>query len=113
MIRAAGGRRLLPRFDMLNAGRLILGLGALLILAGLVAGFSWLSGLAGYQTTGTVIETSPVYGCPGEPELGKVFAGESITLIGRSPDQVWLAVRDRRGPGDTVVCVGVGGEGGR
>jgi hypothetical protein len=101
----AGGRRFLPHFDMLNAGRLILGLGALLILAGLVFGFTWLSGLAGYQTTGTVSETSPVYGCPGEPELGKVFAGESITLIGRSADQVWLAVRDQRGPGDTVYVL--------
>jgi hypothetical protein len=90
---------------MLNAGRLILGLGALLILAGLVAGFTWLSGLARYQTTGTVSETSPVYGCPGEPDLGKVFAGERITLIGRSPDQVWLAVRDQRGPGDTVYVL--------
>ncbi len=106
-LKSAGGpdsdrKRFLPRFDLLNAGRLIMGFAALLVGVGLVVGFSWLSGMAGYETTGTVSETTPAYACPGEPELGKVFEGEAITLIGLSPDQIWLAVRDNRGPGNAV-----------
>jgi hypothetical protein len=103
---AAGDRRrILPKFDLLNAGRLVLGFGALLLMAGLVAAFSWLSGLRGFETTGTVTVGSPVYACPGGPQLGEVFEGEKINLIGRSPDQVWLVVRDGRGPGNRVYVL--------
>ncbi|MDP9495024.1 MAG: hypothetical protein M3P87_07265, partial [Actinomycetota bacterium] len=106
-LKLAGGpdsdrRRFLPRFDLLNAGRLIMGFAALLVGVGIVVGFTWLSGLAGYETTGTVSETTSAYACPGGPEVGKVFEGERITLIGLSPDQTWLAVRDSRGPGNAV-----------
>src|SRR3970040_889595 len=98
--RSSGGERkwFLPHFDLLNAGRLILGLGALLIGATLIAGVVWLSGLSGYETTGTVTNSSPVYACPGEPELGELFEGETITLIGSSPDRMWLVVLGGGGP---------------
>ncbi len=98
-------RRFLPRFDLLNAGRLIMGFGALLLGAALIAGFSWLSSLSGYETPGTVIESSPVYACPGGPQLGEVFEGEAINVIGRSPDQAWLVLEDTRGPGNRVYVL--------
>ena len=98
-------RRFLPRFDLLNAGRLIMGFGALLLGAALIAGFSWLSGLSSYETPGTVIESSPVYACPGGDRLGEVFEGEAITVIGRSPDQIWLVLRDNRGPGNRAYVL--------
>jgi hypothetical protein len=98
-------RRLLPRFDLLNAGRLVMGLGALLLGAALIAGFTWLSGLSGYETPGSVSESSPVYACPGGPPLGEVFEGEAITVVGRSPDQTWLILRDTRGPGNRVYVL--------
>lgn len=98
----SGRKRILPEFDLLNAGRLIMGFGALLLVVGLVVGFVWLSGLSGYETTGTVTQGSPGYGCPGGPELGELFEGEKVALIGRSPDRVWLVARDDRGPGNAV-----------
>ncbi len=98
-------RRFLPRFDLLNAGRLIMGLGALLLGALLIAGFTWLSGLNGYEAPGSVTGSSPVYACPGGPQLGEVFEGEAITVIGRSPDQTWLILRDARGPGNRVYVL--------
>ncbi len=98
-------RRFLPHFDLLNAGRLVMGLGALLLGAALIAGFTWLSGLSGYEAPGSVIESSPVYACPGGPQLGEVFEGEAITVVGRSPDQTWLILRDARGPGNRVYVL--------
>ena len=74
-------------------------LGALLIVGALVAAALWARGLDRYETTGTVIETSPAHACPGDPPLGEVFQGETVAVIGRQGGD-WLVISDRRGPGD-------------
>ena len=99
------GRRFLPQFDLLNAGRLIMGFGALILGAALIAGVTWLSGLSDYETTGRVTAGSPAYACPGGPELGEVFEGEEVILIGRSLDRAWLVVRDERAPGNQAYVL--------
>ena len=76
-----------------------MGLGALLIVGALVAAAVWARGLDRYETTGTVIETSPAHACPGDPPLGEVFQGETVAVIGRQGGD-WLVVSDQRGPGD-------------
>ncbi len=76
-----------------------MGLGALLIVGALVAAAFWAGGLDRYETTGTVIETSSAYSCPGDPPLGEVFQGETVAVIGRQGGD-WVVIHDQRGPGD-------------
>ena len=76
-----------------------MGLGALLLIGGLAAVTVWATGLSRYETTGTVIETAPAFSCPGDPALGEVFQGETVTVIGRLGVE-WLVIDDERGPGD-------------
>ena len=76
-----------------------MGLGALLLIGALAAVTVWATGVSRYETTGTVIQTSPAFSCPGDPALGDVFQGETVTVIGRQSAE-WLVIDDERGPGD-------------
>ncbi|MGH8913874.1 MAG: hypothetical protein ACRDZM_05075 [Acidimicrobiia bacterium] len=99
-----GAHRRRPRFDIVTASRIAMALAVVLLAAGAVLAISWVGRLAGFETTGTVLTESAVYGCPGEPELGVLFSGETVELVGRSTDGAWFAVRDGRGPGNVVYA---------
>jgi len=92
------------RFDVVTASRIVMALGVVLFGAGVVFAGVWVSGLAGYETPGTVNNETPVFGCPGEPEIGALFTGETVELVGKSEDGAWFAVRDERGPGEVVFA---------
>lgn len=99
-----GGHRRQRRFDIVTASRVVLALSVVLLGIGAVFAVTWIGRLAGFETTGTVIEGTPIFGCPGEPEVGVLFSGETVELVGRSEDAAWFAVRDARGPGNVVYA---------
>lgn len=99
-----GGHRRQRRFDIVTASRIAMILGVVLLGIGAVFAVSWIGRLAGFETTGTVIEETPIFGCPREPEVGVLFSGETVELVGRSQDDAWFAVRDGRGPGNVVYA---------
>jgi hypothetical protein len=88
-------------FDVVTIGRLLMVLGIVALGAGTVYGVTWI-GRVSYETTGRVSAGSPVFGCPGEPESGAVFAGEIVEVVGRTDDQSHYVLRDSRGPGGLV-----------
>lgn len=102
--RAERGEHRQRRFDIVTVGRIGLGVGIVLVAIGALFAVAWISRLAGFETSGTVIEETPVYGCAGEPEAGVLFSGETVQLVGVSEDGAWYAVRDERGPGDVVYA---------
>jgi len=99
-----GGHRRRGRFDIVTASRIAMVLGVILFGIGAVFAAAWVGRLFGFETTGVVIEETPVVGCPGEPELGVIFSGETVQLVGVSRDGAWYALRDERGPGDVVFA---------
>ncbi|MDP9143265.1 MAG: hypothetical protein M3N43_00940, partial [Actinomycetota bacterium] len=99
-----GGHRRQRRFDIVTASRVAMVLGVVLLGVGAVFAVAWIGRLAGFETTGTVIDGTPLFGCPGEPEVGVLFSGETVELVGRSEDGAWFAVRDDRGPGNVVYA---------
>ena len=94
-----GGHRRRTSFDILTTTRILMVLGVVFLGAGAVSGVAWIGRVAGYETTGKMIETRPVFGCPGESELGAVFDGETVVVVGRSEDGRSYVLRDQRGPG--------------
>jgi hypothetical protein len=90
------------RFDVVTVSRIVMVLGAIVFGVGVAVAVPWISGLAGYESPGMVTQGGPVVGCPGELEIGEVFTGETVQVIGRSDDGLFYALRDGRGPGDVV-----------
>lgn len=99
-----GGHRKRRRLDVVTVARVAMGLGVVLLGVGLVYAADWVGRLAGFETTGTVNTETPAFGCPGETEVGLLFSGETVELVGRSDDNAWLVIRDRRGPGNVVYA---------
>lgn len=96
-----GGHRRRRSFDVVTLTRILMVLAVVGLGVGAVYGVAWI-GRAGYETTGKVIETRGVSGCPGESELGAVFDGETVEVVGRSEDGRSYVLRDQRGPGGLV-----------
>ena len=97
-------RRRLPRFDIVNVSRIVLALGVIFLGLGTAFAVSWVGRLSGYEATGTVMAQTPVFGCPEEPDVGALFTGETVRIIGRSDDAGFYALRDERGPEDVVYA---------
>ncbi len=97
-------RRRGPRFDIVTASRVILILGIVVIGFGVVFAGMWLVSLIGFKTPGTVTQGTPVLACPGDPQIGALFNGQRVQIIGRSEDGLWYALRDDRGPGNVVFA---------
>lgn len=96
-----GGRRRRRSFDIVTVSRILMVLGIVALGAGAVYGVAWIGRVA-YESTGIVTAGSPIFGCPGEPERGAVFAGETVEVVGRTEDGSHYALRDSRGPGGLV-----------
>ena len=77
-------------------------LAVVLFGVGVAVAVPWIGGLAGFETPGLVIQGGSVVGCPGEIEIGEVFKGETVQVVGRTDDGLYFALRDERGPGDVV-----------
>ncbi|MGH8953323.1 MAG: hypothetical protein ACRDX9_18125 [Acidimicrobiia bacterium] len=97
------GRRL-PRFDVVSVSRIVLALGIVFVGLGTAFAVSLVGRLGDYETTGSVLSETPVFGCPGEPESGALFIGETVRVIGLSDDGDFYALRDERGPGDVAYA---------
>ncbi|MGA7097055.1 MAG: hypothetical protein WB245_05765 [Acidimicrobiia bacterium] len=97
-------RRRGPKFDIVTVSRLIMFLGVVAIGFGVVFAGMWLVSLIGFKTPGTVDQGTPVFGCPGDPQVGALYNGERVQIIGRSEDGVWYALKDDRGPGNVVFA---------
>jgi hypothetical protein len=92
------------RFDIVTVSRIVMVLGVVVFGVGVAVAVPWIDGLAGYESSGMVNQGGPVVGCPGEPEIGEVFTGETVQVVGRSEDGLFYALRDERGPGDVVYA---------
>ena len=92
------------RFDIVTVSRIAMALGVVVFGVGVAVAVPWIGGLAGYESPGMVNQGGPVVGCPGEPEVGEVFTGETVQVVGRSEDGLFYALRDERGPGDVVYA---------
>ncbi len=90
------------RIDIVTLSRIVMALAVVLFGVGVAVAVPWIGGLVGFETPGMVIQGGPVVGCPGEIEIGEVFKGETVQVVGRTDDGVYFAVRDERGPGDVV-----------
>ncbi len=99
-----GGHRKSSRIDIVTISRIVMGLGVVVLGFGVVFAAKWAIGLAGFETTGTVDQETPIFGCPGEPQAGVLFSGETVELVGRSEDGLWFVVRHPRGPGNMVYA---------
>ncbi|MGH8870756.1 MAG: hypothetical protein ACRDWS_02130 [Acidimicrobiia bacterium] len=99
-----GEHRRSPRFDVVTVSRLIMGLGLVLLGLGAMFAVIWIGRLASYETVGSVIDETPVFGCPGETEIGALFSGETVQVVGRTGNRAYYAVRDGRGPGNVVYA---------
>ncbi len=92
------------RFDVVTVSRIVMVLGVVVFGVGVAVAVPWIGGLAGYESPGMVDQGGPVVGCPGEPEVGEVFTGETVQVVGRSDDGHFYALRDERGSGDVVYA---------
>jgi len=92
------------RFDIVTVSRIVMVLGVVVFGVGVAVAVPWIGGLAGYESPGMVNQGGPVVGCPGEPEVGEVFTGETVQVVGRTEDGLFYALRDERGPGDVVYA---------
>jgi hypothetical protein len=90
------------RIDIVTASRIVMALAVVLFGVGVAVAVPWIGGLAGFETSGLVIQGGAVVGCPGEIEIGEVFKGETVRVVGRTDDDLYFALRDERGPGDVV-----------
>ena len=92
------------RFDVVTVSRIVMALAVVVFGVGVAVAVPWIGGLAGYEAPGMVNQGGPVVGCPGEPEVGEVFTGETVQVVGRTDDGLFYALRDERGPGDVVYA---------
>jgi len=90
------------RIDIVTVSRIVMALAVVLFGVGVAVAVPWIGGLVGFETPGMVTQGGPVVGCPGEIEIGEVFKGETVQVVGRTDDGLYLALRDERGPGDVV-----------
>ena len=90
------------RIDIVTVSRIVMALAVVSFGVGVAVAVPWIGGLAGFETSGLVIQGGPVVGCPGEIEIGEVFKGETVQVVGRTDDGLYFALRDERGPGDVV-----------
>jgi hypothetical protein len=90
------------RFDIVTVSRIVMVVGVVVFGVGIAVAVPWIGGLAGYESPGMVTQGGPVVGCPGELEIGEVFTGETVQVVGRTDDGLFYALRDERGPGDVV-----------
>ena len=90
------------RIDIVTVSRIVMALAVVLFGVGVAVAVPWIGGLVGFESPGMVIQGGPVVGCPGEIEIGEVFKGETVQVVGRTDDGVHFALRDERGPGDVV-----------
>ena len=98
------GHQARRRVDIVTVTRVVMALGVLVLGVGVAVAVPWIDGLAGYESPGMVAQGGPVVGCPGELEIGEVFKGETVQVVGRSEDGLSYALRDARGPGDVVYA---------
>ena len=92
------------RIDIVTVSRIVMALTVVVFGVGVAVAVPWIGGLAGYETPGMVTGGGPVFGCPGEIEIGEVFKGETVQVVGRTDDGHYYALRDERGPGDVVYA---------
>jgi len=92
------------RIDIVTVSRIVMALVVVVFGVGVAVAVPWIGGLAGYETPGMVTGGGPVVGCPGEIEIGEVFKGETVQVVGRSGDGRYYVLRDERGPGDVVYA---------
>ena len=90
------------RIDIVTVSRIVMALAVVVFGVGIAVAVPWIGGLAGYETPGMVTGGGPVVGCPGEIEIGEVFKGETVQVVGSTDDGRHYALRDDRGPGDVV-----------
>jgi hypothetical protein len=90
------------RIDIVTVSRIVMALVVVLFGVGVAVAVPWIGGLVGFETPGMVTQGGPIVGCPGEIEIGEVFKGETVQVVGRTDDGLYFALRDERGPGDVV-----------
>jgi hypothetical protein len=100
--KGSAGHHSQRRFDIVTVSRIAMALAVVLFGVGVAVAVPWIGGLVGFETPGMVTRGGPIVGCPGEIEIGEVFKGETVQVVGRTDDGLYFALRDERGPGDVV-----------